>query len=192
MAGQANTNGKSKVFLDTTPVTVDDEDFDQWVGTRLDIAFRPCPSTSAGPGAGITGNQPAMDFLALSQMLSTTIGTNMMQFSQAVTPTVGAAGAMGGDTTLATGKGFDQDKLRSSRVHVVSAMPSKSLSSRPHCKVTRAVVPVTPYRPRQIYIPRSEDLLALRFNPGGPVAQFHSVAWGMSMLACRLLTAVAA
>ena len=111
MAGQANTNGKSKVFLDTTPVTVDDEDFDQWVGTRLDIAFRPCPSTSAGPGAGITGNQPAMDFLALSQMLSTTIGTNMMQFSQAVTPTVGAAGATGGDTALATGKGFDQDQI---------------------------------------------------------------------------------
>jgi len=37
-----------------------------------------------------------------------------------------------------------------------------------------------------------EDLVALRFNPGGPVAQFHSVAQGMSMLACRSLTAMAA
>ncbi len=27
VAGEANANGKSKVFLDTTPVTVDDEDF---------------------------------------------------------------------------------------------------------------------------------------------------------------------
>jgi hypothetical protein len=38
----------------------------------------------------------------------------------------------------------------------------------------------------------SEDLVALRFNPGGPVAQLHSVAQGMLMLACRLLTAVEA
>ncbi len=37
-----------------------------------------------------------------------------------------------------------------------------------------------------------EDLVALRFNPGGPVAQFHSVAQGMSMLACLLLTAMSA
>jgi len=37
-----------------------------------------------------------------------------------------------------------------------------------------------------------EDLVALRFNPGGPVAQYHSVAQGMSMLACRLLSAMAA
>jgi hypothetical protein len=37
-----------------------------------------------------------------------------------------------------------------------------------------------------------EDLVALRFNPEGPVAQYHSVARGMSMLACRLLTAMAA
>ncbi len=91
VAGQANAKGKSKVFLDTTPVTVDDEDFDRWVGTRLDIAFGPRPTTSAAPAAGMTGNQPAMDFLALSKMLSTTIGTNMMQFSQTVTPTGGGS-----------------------------------------------------------------------------------------------------
>jgi len=104
-------SGESKVFLDTTPVTVDDEDFDQWVGTRLNIAFGPRPSTSACPAAGMTGNQPAMDFLALSQMLSATIRTNMMQFSQAVTPMWGAARATGGDTALATRKGFDQDQI---------------------------------------------------------------------------------
>jgi hypothetical protein len=32
----------------------------------------------------------------------------------------------------------------------------------------------------------------LRFNPGGPVAQYESVAWGISMLACRSLLAVEA
>jgi hypothetical protein len=37
-----------------------------------------------------------------------------------------------------------------------------------------------------------EDLVALHFNPGGPVAQFHLVAWGMSMLACCLVTAAEA
>ncbi len=37
-----------------------------------------------------------------------------------------------------------------------------------------------------------EDLVALRFNPGGPVAQYHSVTRGMSMLACRSLSAMAA
>jgi hypothetical protein len=111
VAGQANANGKSKVCLDTPPVTVDDEDFDRWVGTRLDIAFGPRPHMAAGPSADLTSNQPAMDFLKLSQMLSTTIGTNKMQFSQAVTPTVGAAGATGSETALATGKGFDQDQI---------------------------------------------------------------------------------
>jgi hypothetical protein len=63
VAGQANTNGKSKVCLDTTPVTGDDEDFDRWIGTRLDIAFGPRPPTAAGPVAGLTSNQPALDFL---------------------------------------------------------------------------------------------------------------------------------
>jgi hypothetical protein len=95
VAGQANANGKSKVFLDTTPVTVDDEDFDRWVGGRLNIAFEPRPLRSAGPSAGLTSNQPAMDFLKLSQMLSTTIGTNILQFSQAITPTGGGSGSHG-------------------------------------------------------------------------------------------------
>ena len=99
------------MFLDTTLVTVDDEDFDRWVGTRLDIAFGPRPLTSADPAAGMTGNKTAMNFLALSKMFSTTIGTNMMQFSQAVTPRGGAAGSTGGETALATGKGFDQDQI---------------------------------------------------------------------------------
>ncbi len=34
-----------------------------------------------------------------------------------------------------------------------------------------------------------EDCVALHFNPGGPVVQFQSVAWGMLMLVCCSLTA---
>jgi hypothetical protein len=78
VAGQANANGKSKVFLDTNPVTIDDMDFNRWVENRLDMTFGPRPSTSAGPAAGITGNQQAMDYLALSKMIATTIGSNMI------------------------------------------------------------------------------------------------------------------
>jgi hypothetical protein len=37
-----------------------------------------------------------------------------------------------------------------------------------------------------------EDLVALRFNPGGPVAQYELAARGISILACRSLTAVEA
>ncbi len=164
VAGQANANGKSKVWLDTTPVTVDDEDFDRWVGTRLDIAFGPRPPTAAGPSAGVTSIQPAMDFLKFSQMLSTTIGTNMLQFSQAVNPTGGAAGATGSETTLATGKGFDQDQIAKLKdaCGVLDAQQIPAIWSVIQAtkgkEVTPAVVPVTPYRPRQIYIPRRKIL----------------------------------
>jgi hypothetical protein len=37
-----------------------------------------------------------------------------------------------------------------------------------------------------------KDLVALRFNPEGPVAQYQSVARRISMLACRSLKAVEA
>ncbi len=50
-----------------------------------------------------------MDYLAMSKMLATTIGANMMQFSQALTPVLTGGVAAGNDMALATGKGFDQD-----------------------------------------------------------------------------------
>jgi len=211
VAGQANANGKSKVFLDTTPVTVDDEDIDRWVGARLNIAFEPHPSRSVGPSAGLTSNQPAMDFLKLSQMLSTTIGTNILQFSQAITPTVGAAGATGSETALATGKGFNQDQI-------VKLKDSCSVRNAQQIPAIWAVIQSTKgksFDTYQAHIAKSlelwcrshhldhdksifleakffEDLVVMRFNPGGPVVQYHSVARGMSMLACHLLTAMAA
>ena len=41
VVGQANANGKSKTFLDTNPVTINDGDFDRWVGNSLNITFGP-------------------------------------------------------------------------------------------------------------------------------------------------------
>jgi len=211
VAGQANVNGKSKVCLDTTPVTVDDEDFDRWVGTRLDIAFGPRPLTSAGPSARLTSNQPAMDFLQLSRMLPTTIGTNMLQFSQAVTPTVGVAGATGSETALATGKGFDQDQIAKLKDacgvrnaqqipaiwSVIQSTKGKSFDTyRAHIAKSLKLWCRSHHidRDKSIFLEAKffEDLVALRFNPGGAVTQYHSVARGMSMLACRLLSAMAA
>ncbi len=119
LASQAGTNGKSKVFLDTSPVTINDEEFDRWVGNRLDVSMGPhTPAAHTGgtaggsaPVGGAGGGQQALDYLALSKLLATTIGANMMQFSQAISPQGGGLTATGADTALATGKGFDQDQI---------------------------------------------------------------------------------
>ena len=85
------------------------------------------------------------------------------------------------------------------------SLPSGQLSNQQKERVLTPTVP-TPQRQsifgaahtidhnKSIFLEERlfEDLVALRFNPVGPVAQFHSVARGMSMLACRLLTAVEA
>ena len=49
-------------------------------------------------------------------------------------------------------------------------------------------------RDKSIYLTAKffKDLVALRFNQGGPMAQYDSAARGISMLACRSLTAVKA
>ena len=144
-------------------------------------------------------------------MLSTTIGTNMMQFSQNVTPTVGAAGTTGSDTALATGKDSDQDQIamfkdacgvRNAQQipairSVIQSTKGKSFDTYPAhipkslelwCRLHHID------RDKSVFLEAKffEDLVALQFNPGGPVAQFHLVARGMLMLACRLLTAMAA
>jgi hypothetical protein len=46
VAGQSRANGKSKVFLETSPVTINDDDFDLWVGDCLDISLGRCPGGS--------------------------------------------------------------------------------------------------------------------------------------------------
>jgi hypothetical protein len=145
-------------------------------------------------------------------MLSTTFGTNMLQFSQAVTPTGGAAGATGSETALATGKGFDQDqiaKLKDACIvrnaqhipaiwSVIQSTKGKSFDTyRAHIAKSLELVWCRSHhidRDKSIFLEAKffEDLVALRFNPGGLVAQYHSVARGMSMLACRSLTAMAA
>ncbi len=99
------------MFLDTVPITIDDDEFYQWVGTKLDITLGPRP-TGASPITTVAkeGAQ-AIDYLAMSKMLATTIGDNMMQFSQALTPVLTGGVMAGNDMALAMGKGFDQDQI---------------------------------------------------------------------------------
>ena len=53
--GQAGTNSKTAVNLETMPVTIDDKEFNRWMTTHLDITFGPRPSASTGPLAVAEG-----------------------------------------------------------------------------------------------------------------------------------------
>ncbi len=110
VAGHAGPSGKSRVFLDTTPITIDDKDFAWWVGQCLDIRSRPRPAgaTRALTSAATT---PAVDYLTLSKILATMIDTNILQFSQAIVLQAAAGGNSCAKMVLATGKGFDQDQI---------------------------------------------------------------------------------
>jgi hypothetical protein len=66
------------VFLDTVPVTIDDDKFDRLVGTKLDITLGPRPSGATPITTVAAGGAQAMDYLDMSKMLATTIGANMM------------------------------------------------------------------------------------------------------------------
>jgi hypothetical protein len=111
VAGQSGANENSKVFLETSPITIDDNDFDCWVSNCLDISLGPRPSGAYQATAGPAGNT-AFDYLALLRMLAMTIRTTMMHFNQAVAPQ-GRGGARLTDnkTALSTGKWFDQNQI---------------------------------------------------------------------------------
>ncbi len=209
VASQTGTQqNKSKLNLNTTPVTIDDEDFDRWMGNRLDVSLgqRPMMAASTSQPTNMATNMAA-EYLALSKMLA----TNMLQFSQNIAAHVGtaASSSSGGNTALETGKGFDQDQIAKLKdvcgVHVGANIPTiwaaiqaskgKSYDSyRAH--IAKAMKSWA--RTNHIELDKSihfdskffDDLVALQFNPGGPVVQYQSAGRGMSMLACRSVSAV--
>ncbi len=83
VAGQSGATRKSKVFLETSPVTIDDNDFDLWVRNCLDISLGPRPGGSPQARLGSAANG-GIDYSALSRMLAMTIGSTMMHLNQAV------------------------------------------------------------------------------------------------------------
>ncbi len=72
------------------------------------------------------------------------------------------------------GKSYD-----SYRVHISKAMEAWARTN--HIEVDKSI---------HLDAKFFDDLVALRFNPGGPVVQYQSAAWGMSMLACHSVSAV--
>jgi hypothetical protein len=131
----------------------------------------------------------------------------MLQFTQAVLPSAAAGPA----TPLKTRKGFDKDQIAKLKDacgvidtrairniwFVIQSTKGKSFDSyRAHLsKSTESRCRANHIeRDKSIYLPSKffEELVALRFNPGGPVAQYSSVVKGMSMMVCRLVTAVEA
>ena len=110
VAGQSGANGKNNVFLETSPVTINDDDLDLWGANCLDISLGPRPGGSPQATVGPVANR-GMDYSALSRMLATTIGTTMMHLNQVVAPQGGGQALSGNETALSTGKGFDQDQV---------------------------------------------------------------------------------
>jgi hypothetical protein len=211
VACQTGTNGKSGVFLDTVPVTIDDNEFDQWVWTKLDVTLGPRPSGATPIMMAAAGCAQAMNYLAMSKMLATTIGANMMQFSQPLTPVLTGGVTAGNDTTLAPGKSFNQDQIAKLQDAcgmrnaqqiptiwaVIQGSKGKSFDTyHNHLAKSVKLWCRTHHidRDKSIFLNSKffKDLVALRFNPGGPVVQYQSAARGMSMVACRSLTAVEA
>ncbi len=86
VACQTGNRGKSKVFLDIVPViiTIDDEEFDRWVGNKLNSTLGPQASGAPPTPTTAAAGTQTLDYITMSKMLASTIRTNMMQFSQAM------------------------------------------------------------------------------------------------------------
>ncbi len=66
VACQTGNIGKKKVFLDTVPVTIADDEFDRWVGTKLDITLGPWPSGATPTMLAAVAGTQALDYLTMS------------------------------------------------------------------------------------------------------------------------------
>jgi hypothetical protein len=137
----------------------------------------------------------------------------MLQFTQAVagqTTAGGTGGALAqGTTPLEMSKGFDKDQI-AKLTDACGVMSAKDIPNiwpiiqatkgkahdtyRDHLKKSIESWCRTRHieRDKSIYLTAKffNDLVALKFNPGGPVAQYDSAGRGISMLSCRSLTAV--
>jgi hypothetical protein len=211
LAGQASQNGKSLLSIEVASVVIDDDEFDTWVGSKLDVALGPRPAQNTQQGTA--QHQPQiLDYLQMSRLLASTVGQGMMNFTQAVaaqTNTSGTPGSGQGTTLLEANKGFDRDQIAKLKDacgvvlareipniwYVIQSTKGKAYDTyRDHLKKTIEAYGRTRHIEwdKSIYLknPFFDDLIKLRFNPGGPVAQYDSAHKGISLLACRSLTAV--
>ncbi len=211
--GDAN-NKKSLLSSKVDSVAIDDDEFDTWMESKLDMVLGKRPAGNWPPPNVVAQQPPLHDHLHMARLLASTVGQGMMQFTQAVATQsiAGGAGTLGqGTTPLEMSKGFDRDQIAKLK-DVCGVMSAKDIpniwsviqatkgkahdSYRDHLKKSMESWCRSRHikRDKSIYLTAKffEDLVALHFNPGGPVAQYKSAARGISMLACRSLTALEA
>ena len=144
------------------------------------------------------------DQLNMARLLASTVGQGMLHFTQAVAgqTTTGATGQLTqGAIPFDMSKGFDRDQIAKLKDacgvmsakdippiwSVIQATKGKAHDTyRDHLKKSIEAWCRSRHieRDKSIYLTAKffEDLVALRFNPGGPVAQYESAARGISML----------
>jgi hypothetical protein len=131
------------------------------------------------------------DYMQMSRLLASTVGQDMMQFTQAVMPQAAVSAPLPGQmTTLDTGKRLDRDQIAKLKgtsgismakeiPHIWSAIQStKGKTFDTYCAHLAKLIDSwcrTQHieRDKSIYLPAKffKDHITLRFNLGGPVAQ---------------------
>jgi hypothetical protein len=76
--------GRARCSSYTVPVTIDNEEFDRWVGNKLNSTLGPQASGAPPTPTTAAAGTQTLDYITMSKMLASTIRTNMMQFSQAM------------------------------------------------------------------------------------------------------------
>ena len=212
VASQGDANNRKRLLsIEVDSVAIDNDEFDTWMESKLNMALGKRPAGNWPPTNVIAQQPPLHDHLHMARLLASTVGQGMMQFTQAVATqtTAGGAGTLGQGTPLEMSKGFDRDQIAKLKDacggmsakdipyiwSVIQATKGKAHDSyRDHLKKLMESWCRSRYikRDKSIYLTAKffEDLVALRFNPGGPVAQYESAARGISILACRSLTAL--
>jgi hypothetical protein len=113
VASQSDANDrKSLLSIEVDSVTIDDDEFDTWVESKLDMALGQRPKKHTPTGG--ESQPPVQDHLQLPRLLASTVGQGMMQFTQdvAMQATTGGLGAIGQVTTpLKMSKGFNRDQI---------------------------------------------------------------------------------
>ncbi len=210
-ARQAGQNNKSLLSIELDSVKIDDDEFDTWVGHKLNQALGPHP-THAQQAVTTPQQPPVTDYLQLSQLLAATVGQEMMHFTQAVAPQAPAAAILLGQmASLKTGKGFNRDQIAKLKdacgvtltkdiPHIwcmIQSTKGKAYNMYPNYlkkSIKSWCCTCHIKQDKSIYLTAKffNYLVALRFNPGRPVSQYDSDGRGISMLACCSLTVIEA
>ncbi len=215
VASQSDNNRKSLLSINVNSVAIDDDEFDTWVESKLDMAGKTPLKELANTGVASPSATPS----ERAAPHGAPLGFNRRAGYVTIHPGGSGSNNRGGTGTLARGttplnkmsKGFDKDHIAKVK-DACGVMSAKDIwniwsiiqatkgkahgSSCNHLKksIESSCRSRHIERDKSIYLTAKffEDLVALRFNPGGPVAQYELAGRGISMLSCRSLMAVEA